>query len=470
MKQLFLNYFWDIPAHISITKHRDYRITAVIGLCGFVAHVFFLSLFVFFKVPQLVIFNVFSIATFTYIVLQNKKHTKKYYIIICNIEVVAHAVVATYYLGYQSSFHFYVFLMFMGIFILSTYKNINWFLGIVSILSYFFIIWMVTHYAPVITTLSNNGIEFFSYFNLLCAALICIMLSFYFRTTANDAEDSLIDLNKQQELQNKELEIQKLKTENALNQLNQNVDYAQRIQQSILPQLFLFDTTFGKNNSGIIFKPKNTVSGDFYFLEHHNNKIYLAVADCTGHGVSGAMMSIIGINSLSKIINNGAVTSSAQILSELHVLVKKSLHYDNTNTTDGMEISLCVIDTTTKTIDFSGGGASLCCIQNNELRVIKGDKFAIGGRNFINETNRLFNTHLVNYTNNMRLFMFSDGYQDQFGGINYQRYTSKRLLNDIDLTKHLELQQQLIILDNNFTNWKQNAAQIDDVLLLGVTL
>jgi serine phosphatase RsbU (regulator of sigma subunit) len=477
MKKLFLDFFWTIPTNLPISKHRDYRVNAVIGLCGFVAHVLFISLFAFFEVYPMVIFNLFSIAIFAYIVIQNKINTKKYLIIICNLEVVLHAIAATYYLGFASSFHFYAFLMFQGIFILTTYKNINWFLGTFSILSYLFIIWLVQHHAPVIPFLKHNGIQFYSYINLVCAAGICILLSFYFRNTADAAENILLVSNEKLNLQNitmeqqgQEILVQKKQTEKAFHLLNESVEYAKRIQDAFLPLPSALDAIFGKENYFVLFMPKHTVSGDFYFLEQQGNNIYLAVADCTGHGVSGAMMSLIGMNALSRIINHGEITNPSIILNELHKTIKNTLKQEETNTNDGMEIAVCVIDKTKQTINFAGAGASLILIEKNVLNTVKGNRFPVGGRNHVNETERIFDLQCITYTPNTQLYLYTDGYQDQFGEISNTRYTSRKLNETFLAQNSLNLKDQLAQLKINFDNWKKTTIQVDDVLVVGIKL
>jgi serine phosphatase RsbU (regulator of sigma subunit) len=477
MKHLFLKYIWEFPTNLPVKKHRDFRVNSVIGLCGFFAHIMFISLFIFFEVRPMVVFNIFSIVIFAYILIQNKLKTKKYLIIICNLEVVLHAMVATYFLGFDSSFHFYTFLMFQGIFILNTYKNINWYLGILSIVGYIFIIWMVQNFTPVYGILQNNGIQFFSYFNIICASIISILITVYFKTTADSAENVLLVSNEKLHQQNIEIDAQreeisgqKAKTENILKSLNESIDYAKHIQDSVLPIESTFSKAFGANNSFVLFKPKNIVSGDFYFLETHINKIFLAVSDCTGHGVSGAMMSLLGINALSKIINKGEINDPSIILDKLHKNIKYTLKQEETNTNDGMEIALLVIDQLTKTINFAGAGASLIFIHNNIFNELKGNKFSIGGRNFIDETERKFDVATLNYSENTMFYMTTDGYQDQLNSEYKNRFTSKQLFDLLLENNALRMVQQKIKLEENFNNWKKNTPQIDDVLLLGFKL
>lgn len=266
-----------------------------------------------------------------------------------------------------------------------------------------------------------------------------------------------------------------------------SINYAYRIQNAILPPEKYLSKCL--NQYFIFYRPKDVVSGDFYFVEKIDNKVIFAAVDCTGHGVPGAMMSVIGYNLLNQAVKINSIYKPSEILKFLDIGVTETLRqtYGESGVNDGMDISLCCINLDTNILEYAGAYNSMYLVRskktfiesdfiNNNLTKskdavlieIKADKFPIG----VNYTGQV-----DNYTNsNFKLFkddivyLFSDGFADQFGGPNHKKYKYKPL-RDLFLSvynKDIELQKNII--ETSFNDWKGNLEQIDDVLIFGVKI
>ena len=246
-----------------------------------------------------------------------------------------------------------------------------------------------------------------------------------------------------------------------------SINYASRIQRAMLPDK---DEIKGlSKNCFILYLPKDIVSGDFYWFNKTDDKLIVVAGDCTGHGVPGALMSMLGISFLEEIVNNRGITESDKILNELRKEVQRALRQkgNKEEAKDGMDISLCVINKTKKTIQFSGAYNNLYLIRNNELIEYPADRMPISIFDMIDSG---FKRNDINILRNDIIYMFSDGYADQFGGPNCKKYkyaTLKALLLKIH---KLPLTKQEEKLRKEFNDWKGAGPQIDDVLILGLKL
>lgn len=254
-----------------------------------------------------------------------------------------------------------------------------------------------------------------------------------------------------------------------------SINYAKRIQYVLLPDQEVIAKHLPE--SFIFFRPKDIVSGDFYWFTQKDEKIFIAVVDCTGHGVPGAFMSVIGHNLLHEIVISDNIYAPDQILNKLHRGVRAILKQDTTQNRDGMEISLCVIDKKEQILTFAGARSPLYYVENDEIQILKGDKSPIGG--IQKEDERLFQTHQIpinsgddnTITPNSKMFyMFSDGFQDQFGGKHNEKYMSKRFRNFLHTISYMPVNLQMKQLAQEFEMWKGEAEQTDDVLVIGIKL
>ncbi len=246
-----------------------------------------------------------------------------------------------------------------------------------------------------------------------------------------------------------------------------SINYASRIQRAILPRANEIRGLSGR--SFILFLPKDIVSGDFFWFSQFKDKFIITAADCTGHGVPGALMSMLGISLLEEIINNREITNSGEILNELRKEVKRALHQKGAkeDAKDGMDISLCVIDRKEKIIQYSGAYNNLFLIRNGELTEYQADRMPIG---IYELSDRGFNTHTIPYLKDDIIYMFSDGYADQFGGPRFKKFKYV-VLKELLVSIHKRtLKDQKKKLEAEFIRWRGENEQTDDVLLMGIKL
>jgi len=290
----------------------------------------------------------------------------------------------------------------------------------------------------------------------------------------NQQKDILEQMLKQLQENNVEMEMQKSYLEETVNELDKvnsdvtsSIRYAQRIQKAMLPSMkHLLQYV---PECFVLFSPKDLVSGDFYWYSIHGNKIIIAAVDCTGHGVPGALMSIIGLSLLNKVVNVLKIFSPEKILYALNLSINDMLNQGETRNRDGMDIAVCVIDKENNTLEYSGAHNALVVIQNGELQLIKADRMGIGG--FEEHKAYKFKKHLVNLNTPTTFYIFSDGFHDQFGGGEEpKRFGSasfRRLLLEI---YQKPMSEQEKILKKTYKEWIAGHSQLDDILVIGIKI
>ena len=252
------------------------------------------------------------------------------------------------------------------------------------------------------------------------------------------------------------------------NQIMESIKYAKLIQTAMLGGETVLNQYFP--DAFILFKPKDIVSGDFYWYAKVDNKIIVATIDCTGHGVPGAFMSLIGANLLNQIILNNKITSPEKILEELHTGINASLNQKQTGNDDGMDASITVFDKKEKTLNFSGAQNSIIIIKDGELSEIEADEISVGGTH--KGKNEKFTKKTIKLTGDNHIYSFSDGYPDQFGGKKDKKFMLKRLKNTLLEIYDKNMQEQKEVLETTINSWKntKNTKQTDDILVIGVRI
>ncbi|MEX0980894.1 MAG: two-component regulator propeller domain-containing protein [Bacteroidales bacterium] len=242
--------------------------------------------------------------------------------------------------------------------------------------------------------------------------------------------------------------------------ITDSIRYAKRIQFAILPPKSPFPETF------ILFKPKDIVSGDFYWFTEVEGREFIAAVDCTGHGVPGAFMSIIGHNSLNKIVNQYGILEPGKILTELNKEVVSTLHHtsEDGDVYDGMDLSLITFDKKNMEIKFAGAYNSLYIVREHELEEIKADRQPIGLGGI---QNKEFNTVIMKVKKGDMIYLFSDGYADQFGGERLKKFKSKNMKELLTKIAGESVERQHEILDESIEKWRGNIEQVDDILVIG---
>ena len=249
-------------------------------------------------------------------------------------------------------------------------------------------------------------------------------------------------------------------------EITDSINYAKRLQDGILVPLDLVQSWLPE--SFIFFNPKDIVSGDFYWIEKVGDKIYFAVADCTGHGIPGALVSIICSNSLSKSLHEDKIFSPSKILDSTRKLVEKRFTRSVEMIKDGMDISLCSLDIKTKIITWSGAMNPLWIVRkgNKSIEEISPDRQAIG----MVENPILFKEHKIKLKVGDSVYLFSDGYQDQFGGPKGKKYLRVKMKKFILSIQKQTMKEQLVSFEKEFNSWRGNQDQIDDVCVMGVKI
>lgn len=251
-------------------------------------------------------------------------------------------------------------------------------------------------------------------------------------------------------------------------QITDSIIYAQRIQDAILPEKNFINHTL--KDHFVFFKPRDIVSGDFYWVKKIENKIFIAVADCTGHGVPGAFMSIIGHNLLEQITNDNTVENAGLVLDLMRELLDlkflKDRHGEEID--DGMDIGVCIIDPTCNQIDFAGAYHSLIMVNNQQIREITGNNMPIG-KTFV-DIHESFTNHRVSYEEGTMIYLYTDGYVDQFGGPKHRKFYSANLKKMLSEISNLPVTEQYQKIEDTMKQWMYGEKQIDDMLVMGVRL
>lgn len=324
---------------------------------------------------------------------------------------------------------------------------------------------------------SYNGILYFQAGSLI--EILCFSLGLGYRIRLNEKErivarEAVIQVQKEanEQLEQKVQERTQMlsQTNDELSTINENLQqsirYAQRLQAGVLP----LDERVEKllPQSFIIYKPRDIVSGDFYWIEEVQNKIMIAVADCTGHGIPGAMMSMMGSTALTEVVVNRKVTAPDEILTQLDQVIQIGLQQDKTNLKDGMDIGFCLLDYENQVIDYAGAHHPLYYIDEGEMKIYKGVHKSIGGNYFDMD----FKNHRLPIKKGASIFMLSDGFQDQFGGPDGRKFMKSRLKKLLLEIHQMPLAEQKNKMEEALNEWiaMNDTPQTDDILVLGIKL
>ncbi len=279
-------------------------------------------------------------------------------------------------------------------------------------------------------------------------------------------EQKVVERTEEVVKQKEEIELKTKELEILFKQVTDSIHYAKRIQEAILPPNNLVKQILPE--SFVLYKPKDIVSGDFYWIDKKKEWCYFAAVDCTGHGVPGAFMSIVGYNLLKDILKNTDSMQPSIIMDKMNDGVANTLHTNTTSgkqTKDGMDMTLCALNYDTLELQFSGAFNPLYIIRGNELIQYKADKFPVGM--FIGEKQN-FTNHSIQLQKGDSIYIFSDGYADQFGGPKGKKFMAgnfRQLLSDVS---KLPIEKQKTMLNQTIEEWRGNLEQVDDILIIGV--
>lgn len=282
-----------------------------------------------------------------------------------------------------------------------------------------------------------------------------------------------------------EIQLQKEVIEEKNKDITASINYALKIQEAILPREDELKATF--DDYFVFYKPRDIISGDFYWFSKRDKLVFIAAADCTGHGVPGALMSMLGNSFLNEIVNEYHIYNPAEILDLLRLKVIKTLRQRETSTKDGMDISICVINTELREINYAGAFNPVYIssqvkenvplafeiyehelVPNKYLKILPADRFPVGiveGQN-----NDMFTNKKYHYYTGDCLYLFSDGLVDQFGGVNGKKYKTKQLKDLLLKVSRYDMAYQYLSISDDFENWKGTHEQVDDILMIGIRL
>ena len=256
-----------------------------------------------------------------------------------------------------------------------------------------------------------------------------------------------------------------VKLELAYKEIKESITYAKRIQESILPADEMITKVF--TDSFIFYRPKDIVCGDFYWFAHKGDEALIAAVDCTGHGVPGALMTVIGNSLLNQVLHTTDSTNPAHLLTALDKkLLETFQQHGHVMTNDGMDAVICRYNTSKREITFAGAKRPLYIFKNGELIELKGNKSPIGS--FGHDFEKRFTAHKINMSKNDCIYLFSDGVQDQFGGSDGKKFMIKRFRDLLLEINSLPMPQQAKRISSDIDTWQGKYEQTDDMLLIGI--
>ncbi|MDF2450983.1 MAG: protein serine/threonine phosphatase [Bacteroidota bacterium] len=294
---------------------------------------------------------------------------------------------------------------------------------------------------------------------IIVLLLVMIFAAFIFRSLRTTRKQKAVI-----ESQKSEVEHQKHLVEEKQKEIIDSITYAKRLQKAILPS----DEDLRKHlpDSFVLYQPKDIVAGDFYWMHVSNDLVFIAAADSTGHGVPGAMVSVVCSNALNRAVDEFQLSDTGQILDKTRDLVLETFAKSGEEIKDGMDISLLCINKVANVISWSGANNQLWYIQNETFKEIKANKQAIGKT----DEPKPFTTHKIEVNTGDTFYLMTDGYPDQFGGPKGKKYKYKSLEEKLISISHLTLTEQQEILTSVFNNWKGDLEQVDDVTIIGIKI
>ena len=265
--------------------------------------------------------------------------------------------------------------------------------------------------------------------------------------------------------QKEEVERQGRKVVELYKNVTDSIRYAKRLQESILPPDERIREMLPQ--SFVLYRPKDIVSGDFYWIDEVNGKVVFAAVDCTGHGVPGAFMSLVGYNGLNQSIKERGLTRPSEILRDLNRIAYDTLHKDRDKflVRDGMDLALCTLDRAHGVLEYAGANCPLYLVRNGELQQYAPDKMAIGGAEL---NGRAFTDHRIRLETGDMVYLFSDGYPDQFGGEKGKKFLYRRFRELLVSISHEPMERQRALLQDALQHWRGGHDQVDDILVIGM--
>ena len=326
-------------------------------------------------------------------------------------------------------------------------RIVSFILFIILLLCFLLTYYLIENVQPVIV-LEERVIPFYTVVGAVFAAVIIYLFSRYNRSVNESYEKIILRNNEEISLMYKSL--------------TDSINYALRIQTAILPSNKIIKQSL--ENSFILYKPKDIVAGDFYWMENVDDLVLFAACDCTGHGVPGAMVSVVCFNALNNAVREFGLKQPAAILDKAAEIVIENFSKSEDDIQDGMDISIAALNTKTMTLEWAGANNSLLLIENGQLQEIKADKQCIGHNDLL----KPFTNHQFKLHPNTSIYLFTDGFADQFGGQHEKKLTKNRFRELLLSIQNIPICEQAKELDDFIMNYKGDVEQTDDILVMGV--
>lgn len=259
-----------------------------------------------------------------------------------------------------------------------------------------------------------------------------------------------------------ELEVTHQQLEAHHKEISDSIQYAKRIQEAIMPSMETMKAVL--QNGFVLYLPKDVVAGDFYWMEHIDDKVYFAAADCTGHGVPGAMVSVVCSNALNKAILEEGIRETGKLLDRTREIVIERLAKSGDEVKDGMDISLCALNKSTLELQWSGANNPLWILRNGQIEEIKADKQPIG----IYANSKPYTTHNIQLNKGDKIYVATDGLQDQFGGPKGKKLKAQAIRDLLIEHSNKTMNDQKVVLEKAFYDWKGKLEQVDDICMIGI--
>lgn len=318
----------------------------------------------------------------------------------------------------------------------------------ISFIAYCAVTVLQEHIPPAII-IDKSIIDLSNYIMVFTTFLLIFLLTMYFKNDNEKYEQILQEQNTRIEEKNREI--------------TSSISYAKRLQEAILPPIKHIQQVLP--SSFILYRPKDIVAGDFYWLEEQDGKTLFAVADCTGHGVPGAMVSVVCSNAMHRAVKEAGLTDPGKILDKVTELVVRTFEKSESAVKDGMDISLCCLHKSTLVLEWAGANNPLWIVKKDGNMIeLKPDKQPVG----MFHLHRPFTTHTLQLEKGDRIYIFSDGFADQFGGPKGKKFKYGQLKETILAGRHLSPAEQEARLDKVFREWKGDLEQVDDVCIMCV--
>lgn len=278
-----------------------------------------------------------------------------------------------------------------------------------------------------------------------------------------ELEKKVQERTREIQIKNEQLEVQKNEIERKNQDILHSINYARRIQDAFLPKISDIQESF--YDSFVFYQPKDIVSGDFFWFNKKLSKAIIACADCTGHGIPGAFMSVMANTILRQIVEVEGIFRPDEILELLHSRVRIALQQDETHSKDGMDVAICQIDTKRLKLNYAGANRPLIIIRGNDFAEFKPDKISVGGVQ--DEDFRKYTNHAIDLEPHDRIYLFTDGFTDQFNETN-KKYQTRRFYQLLLETRHMPMKEQEKFLQQELESWRSMQEQTDDILVIGM--